>query len=358
MALDFGLIYEVVARPQHDKSAAQEVFRDLVNQVSIADQVGFHTVWNVEHHFLPDLSQASNNDVLLGAYAAATSNIRIGYGVKLLPFNYNHPVKAAEAGAVLDQISGGRAEFGTGRSVSREELEGFGIEPDQTRPQWQESLQMIVKAWEDEEFTWDSESFKIPPRHVLPKPVQDPHPPLWVAGSGPDSHSLAGELGIGMLTFSVLVPLDEISRRIGLYKEGIKRCTKPAGKYINDKVAPFAVIYCGETDEEARETAAAAAVEYSVVAAEIFGRFSTWAEKKESYAYVEDFEVPEVTFDHLNDESMCIVGSPDTCIEKVRKYEKMGADMMIGNFQPPGLPVDKVKASIERFGKNVIPAFQ
>jgi alkanesulfonate monooxygenase SsuD/methylene tetrahydromethanopterin reductase-like flavin-dependent oxidoreductase (luciferase family) len=131
MALDFGILYELTVRPPGDRLAARSIFQALVDQIRVADRVGFHSVWNVEHHFLPELSQSSNNDVLLGAYAAATENIRLGYGVKLLPFSYNHPVRSAEAVATLDQISGGRVEFGTGRSFTEEDLGGFGIDPDE-----------------------------------------------------------------------------------------------------------------------------------------------------------------------------------------------------------------------------------
>src|SRR2546423_15009996 len=128
MGLDFGLIYEVIVDPP-TRETETAVFRSLVDQVKAADRLGFHSVWHVEHHFLKGFSHSANNDVLLGAYAAATERIRIGYGVKLLPFNFNHPIRAAEAVAPLDQTSGGRCEFGTGRGISREEWDGMGTDP-------------------------------------------------------------------------------------------------------------------------------------------------------------------------------------------------------------------------------------
>ena len=362
MALDFGLLYEVTA-PYQDREATRAVFSNLVDQARVAEEVGFHSVWHVEHHFLEDLSQSSCNDVILGAYAAATTRMRIGYGVKLLPFNYNHPIKAAEAVATLDQMSGGRVEFGTGRSFTRYELEGFGIDPDETRHQWRESLDVILNAWKDGEFSWDTPTFKFPPRHVLPKPVQAPHPPLWMAGTGPDSHVMAGEAGVGMLSFSIFVPLDELGRRIGLYKEALKRCTNPIGEFVNDRAAAFTMIYCGESDDEARESAGKAAVEYIKTALVIVWDTFKWLEGKDSntYDYIKEvagFDPEMITFEMLDAGDMVIVGSPDTCIEKVKNYRDLGVDVILGNFQGPGLSPDKVTASIRRFGEEVIPAFQ
>lgn len=361
MGLDFGLIYEVVVDPPTRQNETA-VFGALVEQVKTADRVGFHSVWHVEHHFLKGFSHSTNNDVLLGAYAAATERIRIGYGVKLLPFNFNHPVRAAEAVATLDQISGGRCEFGTGRGISRDELEGMAVDPHRTRDEWRESLDMIVKCWEDEQFSWNSDRFQIPPRDVIPKPVQQPHPPLWMAGTSYDSHTLAGELGLGLLSFQLLTPLDDLAHRIELYRQGIARCTDPIGKFVNDRAAAFTPVYCGESDEEAREVAGRAVEKYVLDTLEIVGRMATWVAGKDipSLQYLQkttSVDLSQVNFDFLLANDMCVVGDPDTCIGKLKKYQELGIDLFLGNFQGAGVPLDKVQASIERFGREVIPAF-
>lgn len=362
MALDFGLLYEVTA-PYTDREATRAVFSDLVNQVRVAEETGFHSVWHVEHHFLENLSQSSCNDVILGAYASATERMKICYGVKLLPYKYNNPIKAAEAVATLDQMTGGRVEFGTGRSFSRYELEGFGIEPDDTRHEWRESLEIILGAWEDGEFSWDSPTFKFPARHVIPKPVQQPHPPIWMAGTGPESHAMAGENGVGILSFSIFVPLDELGRRIALYKEAVRNCTNPIGKFVNDRAAAFTMVYCGESDEEAHATAGAAAVEYLKTSLTIVWDTFRWLDGKDVHTYdymkeVAGYDPSIITFEMLDVANMVIVGGPDTCIEKVKNYRDLGIDVVLGNFQAPGVAPEKVKASIGRFGREVIPAFQ
>jgi alkanesulfonate monooxygenase SsuD/methylene tetrahydromethanopterin reductase-like flavin-dependent oxidoreductase (luciferase family) len=343
------------------------VFGALVDQVKTAERVGFKSVWHVEHHFLEGMAHSSNSDVLLGAYAAATSTIRLGYGVKLLPYAYNHPIRAAEAVATLDQLSGGRVEFGTGRSFTRQEMEGFAIDPNTTRPQWEESLQMILAAFRDEPFSWDSESWNLPERPVVPKPFQKPHPPLWIAGTSPSSHKMAGDLGMGLLAFSIRTPLNILQERLKMYREAIANCTNPVGAYINNRAATFTLVFCGETDAEAREAAGDAVVQYIAQSGRYLAETVAWVagQNAPSYAYMKDrYGMSEggdgLTFEELDSNDMVIVGSPETCRKKVQRYVDLGMepqDILLGNFQAPGIPMDKVTESIERFGQEVIPAF-
>src|ERR1700743_3323829 len=122
-------------------------FLQMMDQVQLAEQVGFKSVWSVEHHFLESFSHASAPEVLLSWIAAKTTTMRIGHGVRLLPYPYKHPIRAAEQAATLDLLSQGRLEFGSGRSATAAELGGFGIDPAETRAMWRESLELILKAW-------------------------------------------------------------------------------------------------------------------------------------------------------------------------------------------------------------------
>ena len=117
--MKFAMFYEIpVARPWSDHSE-QQAYQEVVEQVRLGDRVGFHSVWTVEHHFLEEFSHCSNPEVLYGHLAAVTENLRLGYGVRLMPKPYNHPVRTAESVAVLDLLSNGRVELGTGRSATR-----------------------------------------------------------------------------------------------------------------------------------------------------------------------------------------------------------------------------------------------
>ncbi|HZU76960.1 MAG TPA: LLM class flavin-dependent oxidoreductase, partial [Dehalococcoidia bacterium] len=127
--MKFGLLYELeYARPWHP-GFERDLFHQALDQIELADRVGFDYVWQVEHHFLSEYSHSSAPEVFLGAVSQRTRRIRIGHGVVLLPMAYNHPVRVAERIATLDILSNGRAEFGTGRSGTPTELGGFGIEP-------------------------------------------------------------------------------------------------------------------------------------------------------------------------------------------------------------------------------------
>ena len=186
--MKLALFYEIpVARPW-SRHSEHEAYKNVVEQAVLGEQAGFHSLWTVEHHFLEEFSHCSNPEILYGHIAAKTSRLRLGYGVRLLPRPYNHPVRTAESVAVLDLLSDGRVEFGTGRSATRAELEGFGIDPKHTRAMWQEALEHIVGCWTNDEYSFHGTYWSMPRRRVLPKPLQDPHPPIWGATTSLEGH--------------------------------------------------------------------------------------------------------------------------------------------------------------------------
>lgn len=374
--MDFGLIYELQLPKPHTREREREVFQNCVDQVRLADELGFSHVWHVEHHFLTEFAHSSAPDALLGAYAAVTERIRLGFGVKLLPFNYNHPIRVAEQVATLDLLSGGRVEFGTGRSSTGVELGGFGIDPEETRDQWRESLEIVLKCWRDEEVAWDSPTMSIPPRNVVPKPYQQPHPPLWMAVTGPESHDIAGELGLGCLSFSIATPLDKLAARIDRWRTA-QRKAKPIGQMINDNAATFVLVHVADTDEQAREQARAAQMYYVKGQAHLLTSIVDLYKGREdmgSYGYMQKAvqkaaqktvqktvdsldAAKRITFEKMDDRHMCIVGNPDTVIKKVQRYIDTGCTQVLGNFQGFGMTSEQVFRSIELFGREVIPAF-
>lgn len=361
MAMDFGIFYEIaVAKPWHPRSE-YNAFQELLTQVVKAEDCGFSHFWTVEHHFLSEFSHCSSPEVLYGAISQRTSKIRIGHGVRLLPFPYNHPIRVAEMAATLDLLCDGRLEFGTGRSVSRDELEAFGIDPKETRALWEEALDMVVGAWTNEVFSWDGKYFKFPPRQVIPKPLQKPHPALWCASTGAETHEIAGRKGLGLLSFTLLVDVEELKRRIGIYRGGIA-VAKPAGKFINDRAATFTMVHCAETDAEARRNAQDSFVWYIKRAFEIIASVAIWQSKSElgTYDYLKammEFDIDSLSFDYVDRNDMVICGDPDTCIRKIKRYQEAGCDQLLCFMQPYAIPHDKVMRSIELFGRHVIPYF-
>src|SRR3989440_6952976 len=151
----FGIFYEhQQPRPWEDGST-ERLLGDALDQIELADRLGFDYVWEVEHHFLEEYSHSPAPEVFYGAVTQRTRNIRIAHGVRLLPFNFNNPIKIAEQAAVLDIMSNGRVDLGTGRSTTAQELDGFSVNYDRTRAEVREALDVIVKAWTDEILEFD-----------------------------------------------------------------------------------------------------------------------------------------------------------------------------------------------------------
>src|SRR5437899_3521176 len=262
--MDFGIFYEIqVASPLKNRHREYEVFHQVLAQVELAEEVGFDSFWTVEHHFQPGFSHSSAPEVLYGAISQRTSKIRIGHAVVLLPFPYNHPVRIAERVATLDILSNGRVEVGTGRSATQQELGGFGIPYKETRARWEEALDIITTIWKsaDGTFSYKGKYFDIPERTVVPMPIQKPHPPMWVACTSDDTHELAGKLGLGLLSFTLLVPPERLGQRVRTYREAIKTA-KPYGAFANNRAAAFAMTHCAPTDKQAREEAERAFMSY------------------------------------------------------------------------------------------------
>ncbi|HSP97044.1 MAG TPA: LLM class flavin-dependent oxidoreductase [Candidatus Dormibacteraeota bacterium] len=362
--MEFALFYEIpVARPWTRRSE-RDAYHEVLEQAVLGEQAGFHSLWTVEHHFLEEFSHCSNPEVLYGAIAARTSRLRLGYGVRLMPFPYNHPVRSAESAAVLDIISDGRVEFGTGRSSTRAELEGFGIDPHRTRELWEEAVDVIVAAWTNDVLEWNGRQFRIPPRRVLPKPIQDPHPPLWGATSSPDSHRIMGEKGMGLLSFTIGTSPEELKQRIDLYRDGLTRA-RPVGKFVNGRAGTFTMVNVAKTREQARANAAESFEWYARHGTEAVASVSKWmrelGQQSGTYAYgdaLADLDTSFLTYDFLESTGACISGTPEACIETAKRYQAAGCDLLLCLMNPYKVPHRAVMESIELMGKHVIPALK
>jgi alkanesulfonate monooxygenase SsuD/methylene tetrahydromethanopterin reductase-like flavin-dependent oxidoreductase (luciferase family) len=357
--MEFGLLYEWQIEPGIDRSTEAKHLTDIVDQVRLAEEVGFRSVWSVEHHFLEGFSHASAPEVLLSFIAAATEHIRIGHGVRLLPFPYNHPVRAAEQAATLDLLSGGRLEFGSGRSATLIELGGFNIDPSDTRGMWEEALRLIVEAWTSPTIEHHGEFFHVPERPVIPKPLQAPHPPLWMSATSPTTHELAGKMGLGLLSFTLALALDEVQRRIELYRDEIRTC-QPIGRTVNDQVAVFTMSHCATSNREARLRAEEGVMAYQHDQIELLSTMVPEIKPGSSYEYYERYvgvDYDKFTFDYLRDREMVMVGDPDHCIKVAKRYEAIGIDRLLCHMQFRGMPNEAVRESIRLFGEEVIPAF-
>jgi len=307
--------------------------------------------------------------VLYGAIASRTKRMRLGYGVRLMPKPYNHPVRTAESVAVLDLISDGRVDFGTGRSSTRAELEGFGIDPAETRAMWAVAIEHVVGCWTNEEYEMRGRHWQMPRRRVHPKPLQQPHPPSWGATSSEDGHRQIGESGLGLCSFAVGVSPEEVKKKIDICRAAVRGCTKPLGKYVHDQASTFTMALCAPTEAEARDAARESFEWYPKAGARLIGSLATWMAEKKSdlgtYAYAADMKnVDEagaldlLTLEYLVESGACVLGTPEQCVETCRRYEAAAVDLLLCLVNPFKTPHARVMQTIELMGRHVIPKFR
>ena len=236
--MKFGIFYELQLPKPWGPDDEQQLVQDALAQVELADRLGLDYAWAVEHHFLEEYSHCSASDVFLAAAAARTKRIRLGHGIRQVIPNYNHPARTAEAVAMLDLVSNGRAELGIGEGATRLELGGFNIPAKEKRAMALEAAEQIANMMVMTPYPgFEGRSFKMPCRNVIPKPVQKPHPPMWMACTNRDTIKIAASLGLGALAFSFL---DEAEARTWsqIYYDIIKSdACVPLGHGVNANIA-------------------------------------------------------------------------------------------------------------------------
>ncbi|MCH8195063.1 MAG: LLM class flavin-dependent oxidoreductase [Chloroflexi bacterium] len=360
--MKFALFYQLQnPRPWRPQSEYERYWQ-AIEQVELAEQVGFEAVWLAEHHFMPEISHSGAPEILLAAMAQRTSVIRLGFGVVLLPLS--HPVRVAERVATLDIVSNGRVEFGTGRSTTRTQLDAFGVDPAETRERWEESVDLIPRLWLEDTVTHEGKHYQLHGLSVLPKPVQKPHPPMWVACGQASTYELAGKKGIGAIGFSSGA-FEEMERRIGTYRSALADANPPGG-VVNDRVGVWTMAHCAESDREARDLAGPEALWYfQMVRRQLDEEWKNPSEVPESYrTYATStstdgprrfgsYDDPDATIDR----GMFIIGDPDSCIRQIERYQRVGVEYMLCVMQVGRVPHEKIKKSIALFGKHVIPHF-
>src|ERR1700722_2973130 len=362
--IEFGLVYEICRPEPFDGfSSESDAYWQALEQICLADELGFEHVWEVGDQFLEGYSSSSAPEVFLSAVAQNTRSIRVGNGVRLLPPPFNHPARSAEMAAVLDIMSKGRYDFGVGRSITEAELGGFRIEPKDSRPMLEEVLPEIVKMWTEDPYPgFDGTYFSMPERPVVPKPVQDPHPPIWMACTQPASFDLAADLGIGVLAFGVGAPGD-IVHSLKRYKERIAEPSDMVGKFVNNAVAPATLMFCADDPRRALDMGAVAALWYGAQTAKLF---APWAgQQVEGYEYYGQLaNDPEFVArflrpleDAMSDE-YSLIGTPDKVAEGVQAYVDIGADQIICLVQAGRIPHEDIMASLRLFGEEVMPRFR
>lgn len=357
--MKFGIFYEhQLPRPWTD-GLELKLFQDALSQVELADRLGIDFAWEVEHHFLEEYSHSSAPEVFLAAASQRTKNIRLGHGIKLMPPNYNAPARIAEEIATLDLVSNGRVEFGTGESASRAELEGFNINPAERRAMWLETTEQVANMLAMDPYPgYQGKYFSMPVRNVVPKPVQKPHPPLWVACSNRDTIHLAAQLGIGALTFAFVDPA-EAKKWVDDYYETFKNECVPIGHAVNPNVAMVTSFSCHPDAEEAyrRGFDGFKFFQFGLGHHYVFGthkpgRTDVWKQ----YLAVKD-ALGEKELDFLGGGTDGI-GTPAQLTAHLRRFQDAGVDQTVFIQQGGKNQHEHICESLELFAAEVMPEFK
>jgi alkanesulfonate monooxygenase SsuD/methylene tetrahydromethanopterin reductase-like flavin-dependent oxidoreductase (luciferase family) len=370
----FGIFYEHQLPRPWEPGDEQRLLTDALEQVELADRLGFDYLWEVEHHFLEEYSHSSAPEVFLAAASQRTSRIRLGHGIVQLPPAYNHPARVAERIATLDLISGGRVEFGTGESSSQTELGGFGIARDDKRAQWEEALEVVTRMLVEEPFAGHQGKWiQAPPRNLVPKPLQRPHPPLWVACSRRDTIHLAATKGIGALSFSFIEP-DRAKEWVDDYYATVaSEACVPAGFAVNPQVACVLPLMCHADEETAiqRGLDGAHFFGYALAHYYVFGTHrpgwtSIWDEfQANRSAFGFDREIAAQTGVELGAQLLQeglgslrgAIGTPAQIRELVRGYQAAGVDQLVFVSQAGRTRHEHICESLELFAAEVLPEF-
>jgi alkanesulfonate monooxygenase SsuD/methylene tetrahydromethanopterin reductase-like flavin-dependent oxidoreductase (luciferase family) len=352
--MKFGIFYEhQLPRPWND-GAELRLYQEALDQVELADRLGIDYAWEVEHHFLEEYSHSPAPEVFLGACSQRTKRIRLGHGIVLMPPPYNHPAKVAARIATLDLVSNGRVEFGTGESASRAELEGYGIDPAQKRAMWQEATEQVANILAMDPYPgYQGRYFSMPCRNLVPKPVQKPHPPMWLACSNRDTIHVAAKLGLGALTFAFVDP-DEARHWVQDYYDTFARECTPIGWTVNPNVAMVTGFSCHEDGDEARRRGldgfrffGFALAHYYLFGTHTPGRTDIW----QSFEAMRDM-MPDMGAVAGG------IGTPDDLRAHLRKFEATGVDQVIFIQQGGRNRHEHICESLELFAAQVMPEFR
>ena len=354
--MKFGVFYEHQLPRPWGEGREQKLFQDALSQVELADQLGIDHAWEVEHHFLEEYSHSSAPEVFLAAASQRTKNIRLGHGITLMPPGYNQPARIAERIATLDLVSNGRVDFGTGESASRSELEGFGINPAERRAMWREAVEQVANMMAMDPYPgFQGKYFSMPVRNVVPKPVQKPHPPMWVACSNRDTIHLAAQLGLGALTFAFVDP-EEAKHWVEDYYDTFKRECVPIGHAVNPNIAMVSSFSCHPNEEEALRRGTDGFRFFQFALGHFYGfgkhkpgRTNIW----ERYEAVRD----EIGLEALGGGAGGI-GTPKQLRAHLRKFADAGVDQAVFIQQGGNNLHENICEDLNLFAKEVMPEFK
>jgi alkanesulfonate monooxygenase SsuD/methylene tetrahydromethanopterin reductase-like flavin-dependent oxidoreductase (luciferase family) len=355
--MKFGIFYELQLPRPWQEGGELKLYQDALTQLETADRCGYDHAWVVEHHFLEEYSHSPSPESFLAAASQRTKNIRLGHGIFQL--TTNHPARVAERIAVLDLLSNGRCEFGMGESASITELTPFGRDMETKKEVFEEAVRAIFPMFGEGGSEHHGRYFDIPLRNVVPKPVQKPHPPLWMACSQLPTIERAGQHGFGALGFQ-FVSADAAHAWVHAYYNAItKRLKKLADYEINPNMALVSFFMCAKTDEEARARADGAT--FFQFALRFYGASQNRQRPAPGTVNMWD-EYNKWKRDNPQAQEAALrgglIGSPETIRKKLRRFRTSHIDQVILLNQAGKNSHEHICESLELFAAEVMPEFR
>lgn len=351
--MKFGVFF-VTESPDGDYKRAYD---EMLDQIEYAEHLGFDTVWLAEHHGSSYGSMPSPQ-VMAAAIAERTKYMRIGIAVSILPFD--NPVRVAEDYAMVDIISNGRLDFGVGRGYQPREFSMLGLEKVQSdsRGLFEESLDIILGLWTEERFTYKGKHYQIEDAELHPKPIQKPHPPIYVAAISPETFGLVAEKGFNLLITPTLMDMPTLKDFALDAKQQL----------IDGGRDPYSInfpmnwqIHVARTEQEAKDRTRSAFGWYfdkvmSLVpqGAKVPSTYEAYGEMAQAYKDAGGFPIEQ-----LQEMGVMILGTPEDAIERIEEvYNDIGQHHISCWFRIGGLEDSKVRDSMKLFAEEVMPKFR
>jgi alkanesulfonate monooxygenase SsuD/methylene tetrahydromethanopterin reductase-like flavin-dependent oxidoreductase (luciferase family) len=347
--MKFDIFYQL---PQAGAQDPARRYRELIDECVEADRLGFDTVWLAEVHFAPRFSLMPAPMMLLAAIAERTRRLRLGLAVNLLPLH--HPMRLAEETAMLDVISGGRAEFGAGRGAFPLNYRGYGVPVVESRELFEETLEFVKRAWTEERVTFHGTHFSADGVSVIPKPVQRPHPPIRLAANSLETFEFAGAHAYPIFAGGPVNPIPVLGDRLQVYERALAGSgrARPA-----DWLAGLLMVFVGRDRTSVRTAIEPSLRNYFNSVAEIV--------EPETLAPAHQAEFDRVvtrlrTIQYETvDEIMAAFGEPAHCADKIAQYvERFGCTRMVCWFETGGMQGhERIVESMRLFAGKVMPRF-
>ena len=349
--MEFGTFVEFHRRQGGSQA---EAFEESFDHIDMAERLGLDTVWLAESHFSVDRSVLSSPLILASAIASRTERIKVGTAVQVLPLG--NPLRIAEEAATLDHVSGGRFEFGVGRSGLPGSYEGYNLLYSESQERFAEYLEIILSAWTNERFSYEGKYFSFHDVCLVPKPLQSPHPPVRIAANSSETFPRMGESGFPIFVGLRRATMTEVSGQVRSYEEA----WQSAGHEGPPSVVLRVPVYVAESEERARtEPRDSFMTQFqrlgrAVASSAVVPGTDPHGDRAESGQ-----QLAAMTWEDVLREGKVIVGTPETVIEQIRSTSKeLNLSGVAAEFNAgEQVPRDRVARSLKLFCEEVAPAF-